>query len=134
MTQIPQHLILFDGVCNFCDNTVQWIIRSDKKNIFFFTSLQSEIGQEILLKNNIDPKQTDSVVYVRNQNVYVKSDAVLYILKDLGSWKAILYPLIILPAFIRNFFYDQFAKRRYLLFGKKEECMIPTKEVRSKFL
>lgn len=131
---LPEHIILFDGVCNFCDSSVQWIIKRDTNKKFFFASLQSEIGQELLRKHRIDPKEIDSVVYVRNEQAYIKSTAALHILKDLGKGWTLLYVLIIFPAFIRNFFYDQFAKRRYLLFGKKDECMIPTKEQRARFL
>lgn len=131
---LPEHIILFDGVCNFCDNTVQWIIRRDDAKKFYFTSLQSEIGQELLQKYHIDRSQTDSVVYIRYEKAYVKSTAALYILRDLGKLWSLLFALVVFPVFIRDFFYDQFAKRRYLLFGKKEECMIPTKEQRSRFL
>lgn len=131
---LPDRLILFDGVCNFCDNTVQWIIREDKKNTFFFSSLQSKTGQEILTKYQLNTQDIDSVVYLRNQKIYIKSTAVLYILKDLGGIKSVMFLFIVLPASLRDFFYDQFAKRRYALFGKKDECMLPSKEIRSKFI
>lgn len=131
---LPDQLILFDGVCNFCDQTVQWIIRQDKKNQFFFTSLQSPVGQDVLSQFQLNTQDIDSVVYHRKGKVYVKSTAVLYILRDLAGWKSLLFGAIILPRIIRDFFYDQFAKRRYMLFGKKEECMLPTPDIRSKFL
>lgn len=131
---LPDHIILFDGVCNFCDNTVQWIIRRDRAQKFYFTSLQSSTGQELLHKYHIDRNQTDSVVYVRQGKAYIKSTAALYILKDLGKLWPLLFTLIVFPVSIRDFFYDQFAKRRYLLFGKKDECMIPTKEQRNRFI
>lgn len=134
MKSLPNHLILFDGVCNFCDQSVQWINRQDKSNQFFFASLQSPLGQQVLDHYGIERVQVDSVVYLRNHKAYIKSTAALYVLKDLGGWKSAFFIFILLPTFLRNFFYDQFAKRRYLLFGKKDECMIPTKEMRSKFL
>lgn len=131
---LPERIILFDGVCNFCDSTVQWIIKRDTSKNFYFASLQSEAGQELLRKHQIDTEQVDSVVYVRNEKAYIKSTAALHILKDLGKVWSLLYVLIVLPVSLRNFFYDQFAKRRYLLFGQKAECMIPTKDQRSRFL
>lgn len=131
---LPNQLVLFDGVCNFCDHTVQWIIREDKKNQFFFASLQSPVGQDILSQYQLNTQDIDSVVYHRNGKFYIKSTAVLYILRDLGGIKSLLFGAIIFPKRLRDFFYDQFAKRRYQLFGKKEECMIPTPEIRSKFL
>lgn len=131
---LPEHIILFDGVCNFCDNTVQWIIKRDTGKKFYFASLQSETGQELLRQHQIDTEQVDSVVYVKKDTAYIKSTAALHILRDLGTVWSVLYVLIVFPAFIRDLFYDQFARRRYLLFGKKEECMIPTKEQRSRFL
>lgn len=134
MRSLPNHLILFDGVCNFCDQSVQWIIRQDKSNQFFFASLQSPLGQQVLSHYGIDRGQIDSVVYLRNQKAHIKSTAALYVLKDLGGWMSAIFIFILLPTFLRDFIYDQFAKRRYLLFGKKEECMIPSKEMRNKFL
>ena len=132
--KLPKHLVLFDGVCNFCDATVQWIIKRDRHSIFYFTGLQSEVGKQILDENQIDRKQTDSVVYVRNQNVHIKSTAALYVLKDLGGIWSLGFIFIIIPKRIRDFFYDYFAKRRYRWFGKKDACMLPSPEQRARFL
>jgi len=127
-------IILFDGVCNLCNSSVNFIIDNDHKNVFKFTSLQSEKGIELLKKYDLLDKNIDSVILVENDKAYVKSDAALKIAKTLGGKYKLFYGLIILPAFIRNFFYDIIAKNRYKWFGKKDSCRIPTLELKSKFL
>lgn len=129
-----KQLILFDGVCNFCDQTVQKIIKADAKNIFVFASLQSSFGQEILQYLGIT-KTTDSIVLYRpGFAYYTESDAVLNISKQLGG----IYPLLqigrIFPKKIRDVMYRSFAKNRYKWFGKKDECPLPSPEIRQKFL
>lgn len=129
-----KQLILFDGVCNFCDQTVQKIIKADAKNIFVFASLQSPFGQEILQYLGIR-KTTDSIVLYRpGFAYYTESDAVLNISKQLGG----IYPLLqigrIFPKKIRDVMYRSFAKNRYKWFGKKDECPLPSPEIRQKFL
>ncbi|HRB00904.1 MAG TPA: thiol-disulfide oxidoreductase DCC family protein [Ignavibacteria bacterium] len=127
-------IILFDGVCNLCNSSVNFIIDNDHKNVFKFTSLQSEKGIDLLKKYDLLDKNIDSVILVENDKAYVKSDAALKIAKTLGGKYKLFYGLIILPAFIRNFFYDIIAKNRYKWFGKKDSCRIPTLELKSKFL
>jgi len=127
-------IILFDGVCNLCNSSVNFIIDNDHKNVFKFTSLQSEKGIDLLKKYDLLDKNIDSVILVENDKAYVKSDAALKIAKTLGGKYKMFYGLIILPAFIRNFFYDIIAKNRYKWFGKKDSCRIPTLELKSKFL
>ena len=129
-----KQLILFDGVCNFCDQTVQKIIKADAKNIFVFASLQSPFGQEILQYLGIT-KTTDSIVLYRpGFAYYTESEAVLNISKQLGG----IYPLLqigrIFPKKIRDVMYRSFAKNRYKWFGKKDECPLPSPEIRQKFL
>lgn len=129
-----KQLILFDGVCNFCDQTVQKIIKADAKNIFVFASLQSSFGQEILQYLGVT-KTTDSIVLYRpGFAYYTESDAVLNISKQLGG----IYPLLqigrIFPKKIRDVMYRSFAKNRYKWFGKKDECPLPSPEIRQKFL
>lgn len=129
-----KQLILFDGVCNFCDQTVQKIIKADAKNIFVFASLQSPFGQEILQYLGIR-KTTDSIVLYRpGFAYYTESDAVLNISKQLGG----IYPLLqigrIFPKKLRDVMYRSFAKNRYKWFGKKDECPLPSPEIRQKFL
>ncbi len=129
-----KQLILFDGVCNFCDQTVQKIIKADAKNIFVFASLQSPFGREILQYLGIT-KTTDSIVLYRpGFAYYTESDAVLNISKQLGG----IYPLLqigrIFPKKLRDVMYRSFAKNRYKWFGKKDECPLPSPEIRQKFL
>ena len=137
MINLPSHkkLILFDGVCNLCDASVQYIIKNDKKDIFRYTALQSEVGQEIIKKFNIDTAQTDSILlYSDSQGISYKSTAALKIALQLGFPRNLMSIFLIVPAFIRNWVYDYIAKNRYTWYGKKEECMIPTPELKSKFL
>ena len=137
MTELPKHkqLILFDGVCNLCDASVQYIIKHDKKDMFRYTALQSEVGQEIIKKFNIDTSKTDSILlYSEDNGISYKSTAALKIASRLGFPRNIATVFLIIPTFIRNWAYDYIAKNRYKWYGKKEECMIPTQELKSKFL
>jgi predicted DCC family thiol-disulfide oxidoreductase YuxK len=127
-------VIYFDGLCNFCDDSVNFIIKRDKKNIFMFAPLQSEAGQQFLLKHNMDHKDFDSMVVVKDSKIFRKSNASLLVTRHLPFPWPIFYIFKIVPTFIRDFFYDQFAKNRYHFFGKKEFCMIPTVEIKNKFL
>ena len=137
MNHLPKHkqLILFDGVCNLCSNTFQFVIKHDKKNQFMFAPLQGKAGQEIINKYNIDTAKTDSILlYSEEKGLKLKSTAALYISKDLGFPYALLSVFLIVAAFIRNMVYDFIAKNRYKCYGKKEACMIPTPDLKSKFL
>lgn len=128
------HIILFDGVCNFCNSSINLVIRNDRKNIFKFAPLQSETAQKLLKRYNVDPSKTDSVVYIEKRKAHVRSSAVLHILKHLKGPYPLLFGFIIIPPFIRDQVYDYIAKNRYRWFGRKESCMIPTPEVRQKFI
>ena len=137
MNQLPKHkqLILFDGVCNLCNSSVQCVIKHDKDNRFMFAPLQGKTGQQIISKYNIDTSNTDSILlYAEDKGLKVKSSAVLHIAKDLGFPFALLAIFLILPAFTRHWVYDFIAKKRYKWYGKKEACIIPTPELKSKFL
>jgi len=134
MNSEPNPIILFDGVCNFCDASVNFIIKSDSDNQFRFAPLQSEVAAELTKKYGIDTEETDSVILIENDKVYTYSTAALRIAKKLGGIKALIYGFIIVPKVIRDFFYKLFAKYRYKLFGKKDTCMIPTPEIRERFL
>lgn len=128
-----EKIILFDGECNFCDKSVQFIIKRDPKAIFKFASLQSDIGKELLAKHKA-PSDIDSFVLITKDICYFKSSAALRVCKDLkGGWK-MLYPFLIVPSPIRNVFYDILAKNRYKWFGQKDSCMLPTPEQRERFL
>lgn len=128
-------IILFDGVCNLCDSSVQFIIKNDKNDVFRFVAIQSELGQKIINYLGIDTSKTDSIIlYEPGVAYYFKAEAALRIAKELKSWHSILYTFIHVPNFIKNGVYDFIAKNRYKWYGKKEACMIPTPELKAKFL
>ena len=126
-------VILFDGVCNYCNAMVNFAIRNDKKAILKFAPLQSQAGKRLKEEYKIAPG-IDSVILIDQDKVYTYSDAAVRISKYLRWPAKILYALIIIPKFIRQPFYKWVAKNRYKWFGKKEECMVPTPEVRARFL
>lgn len=128
-------IILFDGVCTLCNNLVIKIIKYDKKDQFVFTSLQSKIGKKITKYININNLNIDSVVlYEPNVSYDVKSTAVLKIMNSFGGFWKVTQLFFVLPESVRNLAYDFIAKNRYKWFGKKENCMVPTEELRKKFL
>ena len=127
-------VVLFDGVCNFCNSSINFIIEHDKKNYFKFAPLQSEIAQTLLKENNLDSPDIDSVILIEDGKAFTHSTAALKISRDLGGIWSVGYVFIVIPKFIRDFFYKLFAKNRYRLFGKKDACMMPTPEIRAKFL
>lgn len=126
-------IVLFDGVCNFCNDSVNFIIRHDRDNKFKFATLQSEIGQEFRRKYSIG-EDVDSIVLIEDGKAFTHSTAGLRIAKALGGIWALGYVFVIVPAVIRDWFYKLFAKYRYSIFGKKEVCMIPTPEMQQRFL
>jgi predicted DCC family thiol-disulfide oxidoreductase YuxK len=134
---LPQDkiIILFDGVCNLCNSSVQYIIKQDKKDIFRFVSLQSNLGQKILKHIGINPIHTDSIVlYEPEISYYYKSTAALHIAKGLSGIFTFTSILTILPTGLLDAIYDYVAINRYKWYGKKEACMIPTPELKAKFL
>lgn len=132
---IPQNtqLILFDGVCNFCNSSINFIIDHDPEKRFKFAPLQSDLGQSILKQFNKNTDDFDSVILLKNNQLFQKSDAAIEITKHLsGAWKY-LAVFGVLPTFFLNFFYDIIAKNRYQIFGKSETCRMPTPELRERF-
>ncbi len=127
-------IILFDGVCNLCNGAINFIIKHDSKAQFKFASLQGATGQKLLAKHHINPKETDSIVLIEPERVSVKSSAALRIAKYLNEGYPLLYGFMIIPGFIRNAVYDFIAANRYKWFGKKDSCMMPTPELKSRFL
>jgi predicted DCC family thiol-disulfide oxidoreductase YuxK len=127
-------IILFDGVCNLCNGAIQFVIKRDTKNQFVFASLQSEEAKKILAGHNFRLHKMESFFLVENGNVYDRSTAALKVLRKLNGLCKLLYAFIIIPKFIRDAAYDFIARNRYRWFGRKDECMIPTKELRAKFL
>jgi len=127
-------IILFDGVCNVCDSFVQFVLKRDKKGLFYFASLQSEIGKQLLINHKVEVADLSTVVLIDGDKVFTHSDVVLMVGKDLGGIFQLLYPFKILPKNFRNIIYDWFARNRYRFFGKKEVCMLPEPEWHSRFL
>lgn len=134
MKENKNPVILFDGVCNLCNNSVQFVIKRDKKKQFYFTSLQSNAGQQLLKQYQLSPGKFDSFVLIENGKAYTRSTAALRVVKRLGGLLSFLYAFIIIPPFIRNAIYDYVARNRYKWFGKSESCMLPTPELKARFL
>lgn len=126
-------IILFDGECNFCDASVQFIIKRDPKGYFQFAAQQSEIG-EALKQQYAVPETLDSIVVIDHHKVYNSSDAALHITKHLNGLWGILYVFKVIPKQLRDVVYKFVAKNRYAWFGKKDSCMIPSPEIRNRFL
>lgn len=127
-------IIFFDGVCNLCNGFVQFIIRNDKKKSFYFAALQSNYAQETLKSFTVNPQELKSVVFIKNNVVYTKSNAALEIGKQLGGLWLLIAGLYIFPLKFRNMVYDFIGKNRYKWFGKKNNCMVPTEALKSRFL
>jgi predicted DCC family thiol-disulfide oxidoreductase YuxK len=127
-------VILFDGVCNLCNSSVLFVIKRDPKDQFRFAALQSEMGQKLSKQYHIDTTEVDSIMLISNDKVYVKSSAALRVARRLTGGYPLLFGFMIIPPFIRNWVYDYIAKNRYRWYGKKDQCMIPTPELKSKFL
>lgn len=127
-------IVLFDGVCNFCNGSVNFIIEHDKAGYFKFSPLQSEIGGELMAKHGIDKTETDSVILIEDEKAYTHSTAALRIAQKLDGIWSWTHALRIVPRAIRDFFYKTFAKHRYRLFGRQDACMMPTREIRARFL
>ena len=137
MKNLPlnKKIILFDGVCNLCDTSVQFIIKHDKKDVFRFVALQSELGQEIIKHIGIDISKTDSIIlYEPTIAYYYKAEAALKIAHELGGIYGLLNLFSVFPKSLLNSIYDYIAKNRYQWYGKKEVCMIPSPELKAKFL
>ena len=127
-------IVLFDDVCNFCNTTIQLIIKNDKKDIFRFASLQSDRGKQLIKELGIDTCNLDSFILIENKNFHSKSNAAILIVKEFGFfWSGIQF-FTIFPKKIRDAMYDFIAKNRYKILGKSNSCMIPSPELRQKFL
>jgi len=127
-------ILLFDGVCNLCNSSVQFILKRDKQQAFRFASLQSEEGQKVLEQFEDTPEDLSSVVLVEDGKLYARSTAALRATRWLsGAWP-LLYGFIVLPRPLRDAVYDWIARNRYRWFGKKDQCMIPSPELKSRFL
>ncbi len=129
------NIVLFDGVCNFCNATILQIIKYDKGNKIRFSSLQSDFGIKTLKSLKMDENDLNTLIFIKNSNeVYTESTAVLEIIKMLDGFPKIFLFFGIFPRRVTDFFYKKFSKNRYKLFGKKESCMIPTLALKEKFI
>lgn len=127
-------IVLFDGVCNFCNSSVNFVIRKDSSDYFRFLPLQSDKGKSIVAKYNLDPENLQTIILLEGGRIYTRSTAALRIARKLrGGWK-LFYGFVIIPAFIRDMVYNFIARNRYKWWGKREVCMVPTPDVKKKFL
>ena len=132
--EIENPIVLFDGVCNYCNSMVNFIIRQDKKKKFRFAALQSEAGQQLLKENDLPSGNFDSFILISQQKIYQRSSAALRLYNQLPwywKWTQLFW---IFPRIFRDWVYGIIAKNRYRWFGKKDQCMIPTQEVKERFL
>jgi predicted DCC family thiol-disulfide oxidoreductase YuxK len=132
LKEVP--VVLFDGVCNLCNGSVVFIIKRDAKSKLRFASLQSEYGEEQMKKFNLPPSALNSVLLIKGGRLFQKSNAALEIASMLDGIWPMLYVFKIVPRFLRDFIYDWIAHNRYRWFGKKEACMIPTPDMRARFI
>ncbi|CAZ98537.1 DCC1-like thiol-disulfide oxidoreductase family protein [Zobellia galactanivorans] len=130
-----KQIILFDGVCNLCNGAVQFVIKRDTLDVFRYAPLQSELGKKLIAERNIDSDSIDSIILIDpGVAYYIKSDAALEIGKQLRGYKTLSSILLWIPRGLRDIVYDFIARNRYKWYGKKEHCMVPTPELRAKFL
>lgn len=134
MTNQAKNIIFFDGVCNLCNSSVQWIIKNDKNEVFHFASLQSDFGQQLLKERNLDSNNFNSFLFLKEGVLYDKSSAALQVAKLLRFPFFILYAFIAVPKFFRDAVYGYIAENRYIWFGKKDACMIPSPDLKKRFL
>jgi predicted DCC family thiol-disulfide oxidoreductase YuxK len=129
-----QNLILFDGVCNFCNATVQMVIAIDRQQIFQFAAIQSELGQQLYRQHGLDPSDIQTLMLVDGDLALTKSDAALAVLARLdGGWQLLAAGQVMHKP-IRDWAYTEFARQRFRLFGRRETCMVPTPELQARFI
>ena len=132
--EIPDNLVLFDGVCNLCNALVQFVIRHDPKAKFRFAAIQSDIGRTIFQKYGMDPADLQTFVFISDNQIFLRSSAAIAVISRFGgAWRmcAIFW---LIPRFVRDAVYSAIAKNRYRWFGRKETCMIPTPGIEKRFL
>ena len=129
-----EKIVVFDGVCNFCNYWINFAVKRDRRKKLKFTTLQGETAKKLLPQFNINPTSLSSVIFIDKGKAYTQSSASIRICKYMnGGWK-LFYGLIIVPKFIRDVIYNWIARNRYKWFGKKDSCMVPTAELRERFL
>jgi len=128
---LPKKIIFFDGVCNLCNTSVVWVLKNERKPDLYFAHLQGKLSKEIL---NQQAEKLDSFIFYENEKVYTKSTAALKLTKYLKWHFQFFRVFFLVPPFIRNVVYDFVAKNRYAWFGKKDQCMMPTDALKTRFL
>lgn len=126
-------IMVFDGVCNLCSAAVRFILRHDEHGRIRFVPLQSPTGQELLRRHGLDSSTTETFLLIKGLRAYVRSDAALEVVKDLGRWRW-LRALRVVPRAPRDWLYTTVARNRYRWFGKRPTCYVPTAEQRARFL
>jgi len=129
-----ERIILFDGVCNFCNGAVNFVIKRDKKGLVKFAPLQTEHGKQLLQQYNLPALDMQSFVFIEKGKAYLRSTAALKVCRHLDALWPLCYGFIIVPRFIRDGLYNWIAKNRYKWFGQKDSCMIPSPSIRARFL
>lgn len=129
-----KHIIVFDGICNFCNGAINFIIKHDPEGLFVFTPMQTELAQKLITEHKITNVGIDTFLLIKNGKTYIWTDAALEIAKDLDGYWYYFSILKILPRFIRDYLYRLFARNRYTLFGKRNQCMVPTPSVKQRFI
>jgi len=129
-----RHIVIFDGVCNFCNGSVKFIVGRDPEGVFAFTPIQSELAKKLMQDHQLNTIEIDTFVLIKNGKAHVRSDAALEITKNLSGMWYLFNVFRILPSPVRGFFYSLFARNRYKLFGKRDQCMIPDDDLRTRFL
>jgi len=129
-----QNVIIFDGVCKFCNNSVNFIIKRDHHNVFLFAPMQSEAAQDLIAKYNVKDVGFDTFLLIKNNKCFYRTDAVLEITKDLSGYWYLFRVFKLLPRSFRDYFYRLLARNRYDIFGKTDKCMVPTPDIKNKFL
>lgn len=127
-------VLLFDGVCNLCNGVVQFVINHDTRGQFRFASLQSEAGQALLRQHRLSTTNFDTFILLEEGRIFTRSSAALRIARKLNGFWPLLYMFMVIPKFIRDFFYNLVSRNRYRWFGQQEACMLPTPELKSRFL
>ena len=127
-------IILFDGVCNLCAGSVQFILKHDTQQQFHFGTLQGAFGQQVLQQQGLPAADLQSFILLEGSTIYTRSTAALRVLKHLGGGWRLLYAFILVPEGVRDVFYKLIARNRYKWFGKKTECWLPKPEWKERFL
>ena len=128
------HIVIFDGVCNFCNDSVNFIIKRDPSGVYSFAPVQSEFAQQLMSEHGIEEVGWNTFILIKNGRCHTRTDAALEIAKDLTGFWYLCGAFRIVPGPLRDFFYRMLAKNRYRLFGRRENCMVPTPEIRSRFI